>query len=97
MALEIVAEQDQTRQREATTQMPRRSLPSDLRVREEQLSDPRLRRAAKLFGELVDEQCDESTSFLERSRVARRVAEELLSDLLAEEIDDAEEREDPEG
>lgn len=65
-------------------------------AREARLKDPRLRKAAKLLGELADEQCDASSSFEERSRAAQRVAEALLSELVKE-SDDGNEREDPEG
>lgn len=75
--------------------MPRRNWRSEFRAREARLQDPRLRDAAKLLGELADEQCEASASFEERSRAAHRVAQVLLSEL-AKESEDGDEREDPE-
>jgi len=58
--------------------------------------DPRLVEAARLLGELADEQCGPGASFEERSAAARKVARALLGD--ASEyggVDDGNEREDP--
>jgi hypothetical protein len=57
--------------------------------------DPRLREAARLMGEVADEQCGPSASFWERSLVFKRIAEAMLSEPAEDGHDD--EREDPEG
>jgi len=77
--------------------MPRRTKAEEQRAREALRNDPEMVAAAKLLGRLADQECSESASFLERSRAARRVAERLMSEFLAKESNDDEEREDPEG
>ena len=56
--------------------------------------DPRLIEAARLIGELADEQCGPEASFLERSAAARRVLEAAMPEAF-EENTDGHEREDP--
>lgn len=75
--------------------MPRRTKVDEMRAREALRNDPELVETAKVIGRLADREAGDSASFLERSQAARRVAEMLLSDLLAEENNDADEREDP--
>ena len=67
----------------------------ELRASDARLKDRRLLKAAKLLGELADEQCGASASFEERSRAMQRIAEAVLSELAGESNHDNE-RQDPE-
>jgi len=75
--------------------MAKRSTRDEPEEIERRLKDPRLRLAAKLLGELADEQCDAPASFAERSRAARRVAEAIMSGLVVEKNDDDEREDSP--
>lgn len=71
-------------------------MPRSRRTRVEAGEDARLVEAARLVGELADEQCAPEASFRERSAVARRVLEAAMPEAF-EGDDDGHEREDPEG
>ena len=77
--------------------MPRRTKADELRAREALRGDPGMVEVGRLVGRLADDEVGESASFLERSQAARRIAEALVSALLAEELDDDGKHEDPEG
>lgn len=70
-------------------------MPKSTRIREGAEQDARLVEAARLVGELADEQCGRDASFRERSAAARRVLEAAMSEAF-EGDDDGHEREDPE-
>jgi len=70
---------------------------SSKKGRRDSVEDPRLAEAARLLGELADEQCDPDATFAERSAAAGRVAEAMLADAFEPGgKNDGDEREDPE-
>lgn len=69
-------------------------MPTKTKGRVAAAMDPRLIEAARLIGELADEQCGPDASFLERSAAARRVLKAAMPKAF-EENDDGHEREDP--